>query len=745
MNLLFSVDKQIITRTDKEKVVRDSMNYLHANFTFSEEWTGQITAVFKSKSGAYNVLLDNLNSCLVPWEVLKDEVIEISVFCRDLITANKAKIITIESGYEIGEEGRIPTPDIYTQIIDMINNIETGTVDPEVVAEVVDEYLADKDFVTEADVNNIVEAYFDAHKAELKGDKGDKGDTGETGATGPAGPQGPKGDDGADGSTVTVTQILSSGTKIAEIDVDGTTTEIYAPAGGGGGASALDDLTDVDITDAAIGDVLAYNGQKWVNVPPTDPPTPTPTTRTETITTYTAGKTLKWKDSTHVPSEIMVADSAYTLGITDFITLENATKIVMSAYSVSALWTISYVFYDANKTSIYGGCPGTDDIPVDTTNKFIRDHEVPVNPNAKYVRFVFWSNQLITWEHPFATITYTEGGGSGEQPIGAIERHSFTYQIGLDNDYPSPESTDYGVLFLPKNYYRKGKKTRLVIACHGSGTVIDDNFTIDSKDYVKTFVNMGYAVMDVNGGVADGRHFGAPFALESYSTAYRYVMDRYNLHPEVFIFGASMGGLCSFGLVQSGLIPVIAQAAVCPVTDLLRQAWMNPWWSESGNYGRQRERIADYYKFANYSSYTSGTAQTATQTDMQYFVDNAYKTMGYNPMVNKATDAFSIISEDTSGYSSLYADLVKFHNVPLLIMHAEDDSAVAYEFSTYISAAIIRGGGIARLKSYSTGGHTPNLGGSVTMTGVDGNTFSSYDSLKRAVDWFNMYTGKQSS
>jgi hypothetical protein len=200
MNLLFSVDKQIITRTDKEKVVRDSMNYLHANFTFSEEWTGQITAVFKSKSGAFNVLLDNLNSCLVPWEVLKDEVIEISVFCRDLITANKAKIITIESGYEIGEEGRIPTPDIYTQIIDMINNIETGTVDPEVVAEVVDEYLADKDFVTEDDVNNIVAAYFDAHKVE-------------------------------------VTQILSSGTKIAEIEVDGETTELFAPAGGSGADS----------------------------------------------------------------------------------------------------------------------------------------------------------------------------------------------------------------------------------------------------------------------------------------------------------------------------------------------------------------------------------------------------------------------------------------------------------------------------------------------------------------------------
>ena len=37
------------------------------------------------------------------------------------------------------------------------------------------------------------------------------------------------------GSAVTVTQVLSSGTKIAEIDVDGQTTDLYAPEGGGSG------------------------------------------------------------------------------------------------------------------------------------------------------------------------------------------------------------------------------------------------------------------------------------------------------------------------------------------------------------------------------------------------------------------------------------------------------------------------------------------------------------------------------
>lgn len=61
-----------------------------------------------------------------------------------------------------------------------------------------------------------------------------------------------------------------------EIDTTGATTNQilkydgtkFAPAtGGGGGAEAIDDLTDVTITSAASGDFLKYNGASWVNDP----------------------------------------------------------------------------------------------------------------------------------------------------------------------------------------------------------------------------------------------------------------------------------------------------------------------------------------------------------------------------------------------------------------------------------------------------------------------------------------------
>ena len=50
-------------------------------------------------------------------------------------------------------------------------------------------------------------------------------------------------------TAVSVTQIQSTGTKIAEVEVDGVTTELYAPTGGGGSYTAGD---GIDITGSVI-------------------------------------------------------------------------------------------------------------------------------------------------------------------------------------------------------------------------------------------------------------------------------------------------------------------------------------------------------------------------------------------------------------------------------------------------------------------------------------------------------------
>lgn len=90
------------------------------------------------------------------------------------------------------------------------------------------------------------------------------------GEIGPQGPKGDKGDKGdAGGSTVEYTQSLQSGTKIGEIIINGTKTNIFAPSGGSG-SSTLSELTDVDLSTLSDGDVLVYDNTngKWVNKSP---------------------------------------------------------------------------------------------------------------------------------------------------------------------------------------------------------------------------------------------------------------------------------------------------------------------------------------------------------------------------------------------------------------------------------------------------------------------------------------------
>ena len=67
------------------------------------------------------------------------------------------------------------------------------------------------------------------------------------------------------GSTVVWNQIQSTGTKIATVSVDGTSTDVYAPTSGG--ATSLAGLSDVTVSSVSNGQVLKYDStnQVWVN------------------------------------------------------------------------------------------------------------------------------------------------------------------------------------------------------------------------------------------------------------------------------------------------------------------------------------------------------------------------------------------------------------------------------------------------------------------------------------------------
>ena len=83
---------------------------------------------------------------------------------------------------------------------------------------------------------------------------GSRGADGYVGADGAQGPQGYTGSQGPQG----ITGYTGSQGPQGVIGYTGS-------AGTGGGASALDDLTDVTITSAATGQILSFDGSAWIN------------------------------------------------------------------------------------------------------------------------------------------------------------------------------------------------------------------------------------------------------------------------------------------------------------------------------------------------------------------------------------------------------------------------------------------------------------------------------------------------
>ena len=95
------------------------------------------------------------------------------------------------------------------------------------------------------------------------------GAKGPQGVQGVQGVQGEPGTNGTDGysPTITVKENTSDRYVLTITDVNGSyDTPNLKGSGGGGGASALSDLTDVQLADLASGDALIYDGSKWANV-----------------------------------------------------------------------------------------------------------------------------------------------------------------------------------------------------------------------------------------------------------------------------------------------------------------------------------------------------------------------------------------------------------------------------------------------------------------------------------------------
>ena len=258
---------------------------------------------------------------------------------------------------------------------------------------------------------------------------------------------------------------------------------------------------------------------------------------------------------------------------------------------------------------------------------------------------------------------------------------------------------DHGVLMLPDSYSETGTPTRLVISCHGAGgCVCATGSQAEDQILTKYLLANGFAVMDVNGLPEEFskekdidllNNIGSPIALRCYVKGYTYCMEHFNLKPDVFVHGASMGGISSTNLVLSGCIPVIAQSGWCPVLDTYNQICLHPW---SG--GAPKFALGKIY----------GLAQAE---DGEYIYDEA-KVVGYNPANSRKAANYP---------------------VPLKFWHCVDDPTVPYWVTEKFVNAIRDNGGIAHLRPFTYGEHEPQLVGA-PVENPCGNTCFGQDKLE---------------
>lgn len=525
-----------------------------------------------------------------------------------------------------------------------------------------------------------------------RGERGPKGDKGDKGDPGPQGPKGIKGDTPDMGDYVSKLNMVSEHVERlsnSKLDKNGIVTMINIGQ---------------DVKEAMTGGSVPVVGENAVNTINVIDNSITSTKRT-----IIGNSALISCLSEPIKISINVLETQIEITIPDSVYItcgkDSGRAILKGTYTTNVGFPGCFVYFNTEESTIkmiLGKSPNEEDVLIGI---ILYNGNIVFNCNNYEIKHI-------------------------------TDKVDFTVQV----EYNNANYTDNGCLWLPKNYKLTGEKTRLVIFCHGSGEYINPDVRGLPNPF-QYLLKMGYAVLGMNGipvqisGDGSGRHFNAPFALDSYTKGYHYVINNFNIHRDVFITGMSLGGLMANQLVQSGTIPVIATGLLCPVIDYFKQAWCRPWQTD------QRKLIAKYFLMNNYDSFNFTPSGNPTSEEIQYFIDNVDKTIGYNPMLKN-----EMYWDDTyyqyphNNENNEYLKLKKTYPVPIKIWHNLDDGTVLPVYSEYFIKSIKKAGGIAELKNFNNGGHNAwDNGDDRHLTDIDGNEFTLKESGYELIKWFERF------
>lgn len=109
MTITFNVENQILSRTDTNRIIEKSKNYLIAEFSFSEDWDNTNKAIiFENNVLRYKIYLDSDNKCQVPNRIIRNDGFTISVIgenSENLVTITTSELyIAVGKGIKSDEE-----------------------------------------------------------------------------------------------------------------------------------------------------------------------------------------------------------------------------------------------------------------------------------------------------------------------------------------------------------------------------------------------------------------------------------------------------------------------------------------------------------------------------------------------------------------------------------------------------------------------------------------------------------------
>ena len=284
----FALSHSFIRLVKRTLVTSQSQNYVQARFDLrSDDWTAPITAIFKADNdnNAYSMLIDKNNTCIIPWEVLRNAgTVNVSAFCGDRHTANIAQFTVVQSGYTEGEMPSEPTPTVYEQILKNFEGKQDRLIAGDGIkinGNVISAVDAKSAYVIALEHGFIGSE--DEWLASLKGEQGEKGEQGLQGVQGEKGQNGKDGTngtngidgvDGKDGIGITNAEINNSGELILRYS-NGTSANLGKVVGTDGkdGADLSNEVEDIKAyigytEDGSNGQVMVFQPAFYYKVVP---------------------------------------------------------------------------------------------------------------------------------------------------------------------------------------------------------------------------------------------------------------------------------------------------------------------------------------------------------------------------------------------------------------------------------------------------------------------------------------------